>query len=104
MCNKSCNEFVVHCIAVNLIISMFVMFKFYRSCYHCWNVYRGTDEHFGISDKIDIVNSTLGKALGGAAGKTELQVFHFYLLLCSVQCQYILYSEFIYIYDITNCL
>lgn len=29
---------------------------------------RGTDEHFGISDKIDIVNSTLGKALGGAAG------------------------------------
>ena len=77
----------MHCIAVNLIISMFVMFKFYCSCYHCWNVYRGTDEHFGISDKIDIVNSTLGKALGGAAGKTELQVFLFYLLL-SVQFQY----------------
>lgn len=32
-------------------------------------LYRGTDEHFGISDKIDIVNSTLGKALGGAAGR-----------------------------------
>ncbi|XP_061178521.1 2-amino-3-ketobutyrate coenzyme A ligase, mitochondrial-like [Saccostrea echinata] len=29
---------------------------------------RGTDEHFGVSDRIDIVNSTLGKALGGAAG------------------------------------
>ena len=51
------------------------------------NVYRGTDEHFGISDKIDIINSTLGKALGGAAGKTELHVYHFYHLL-SVQCQY----------------
>ncbi|XP_062578253.1 2-amino-3-ketobutyrate coenzyme A ligase, mitochondrial-like [Saccostrea cucullata] len=29
---------------------------------------RGTDEHFGVSDRIDIINSTLGKALGGAAG------------------------------------
>ncbi|KAK3103890.1 hypothetical protein FSP39_022684 [Pinctada imbricata] len=29
---------------------------------------RGTDEHFGVSHRIDIVNSTLGKALGGAAG------------------------------------
>ena len=29
---------------------------------------RGTLEHFGVTDKIDIVNSTLGKALGGATG------------------------------------
>ncbi|XP_048730811.2 2-amino-3-ketobutyrate coenzyme A ligase, mitochondrial-like [Ostrea edulis] len=29
---------------------------------------RGTDEHFGVGNKIDIINSTLGKALGGAAG------------------------------------
>ena len=29
---------------------------------------QGTPEHFGVSDKIDIVNSTLGKALGGATG------------------------------------
>jgi len=29
---------------------------------------RGTPEHFGVQDKVDIVTSTLGKALGGAAG------------------------------------
>ena len=31
-------------------------------------VYRGTDEHLGCSGRVDIINSTLGKALGGAAG------------------------------------
>ena len=29
---------------------------------------RGTDEFFGVMGKVDIINSTLGKALGGAAG------------------------------------
>ncbi|HEV2123995.1 MAG TPA: glycine C-acetyltransferase [Chloroflexota bacterium] len=29
---------------------------------------RGTAEHFGVLDRIDITTSTLGKALGGAAG------------------------------------
>ncbi|KAJ9051259.1 hypothetical protein DSO57_1006182 [Entomophthora muscae] len=29
---------------------------------------RGTAEHFGVQDKVHIVNSTLGKALGGASG------------------------------------
>lgn len=29
---------------------------------------RGTPEHFGVSDKIDIITGTLGKALGGASG------------------------------------
>ncbi len=29
---------------------------------------RGTPEHCGVSDRVDIVTSTLGKALGGAAG------------------------------------
>jgi glycine C-acetyltransferase len=29
---------------------------------------RGTPEHFGVLDRIDIITSTLGKALGGAAG------------------------------------
>ena len=29
---------------------------------------RGTAEHFGVVDRIDIVTSTLGKALGGASG------------------------------------
>lgn len=29
---------------------------------------RGTAEHFGLEDRVDIVTGTLGKALGGAAG------------------------------------
>ena len=29
---------------------------------------RGTEEYFGMEGKVDIINSTLGKALGGAAG------------------------------------
>ncbi|XP_074598849.1 glycine C-acetyltransferase [Brevipalpus obovatus] len=29
---------------------------------------RGTEEFFGVSGQVDIINSTLGKALGGAAG------------------------------------
>lgn len=29
---------------------------------------RGTAEHYGMSDRVDIVTGTLGKALGGAAG------------------------------------
>ncbi len=29
---------------------------------------RGTPEHFGVSDRVDLVTGTLGKALGGAAG------------------------------------
>lgn len=30
---------------------------------------RGAEEHLGIGQPCDIINSTLGKALGGAAGK-----------------------------------
>lgn len=29
---------------------------------------RGTPEHFGVGDRIDIITGTLGKALGGASG------------------------------------
>lgn len=29
---------------------------------------RGTPEYFGVEDKVDIINSTLGKAMGGASG------------------------------------
>ena len=32
------------------------------------NTGRGTPEHFGVQDKIDILTGTLGKALGGASG------------------------------------
>src|SRR5439155_10419514 len=29
---------------------------------------RGTPEHFGVMNRVDIITSTLGKALGGAVG------------------------------------
>lgn len=29
---------------------------------------RGTPDHFGVADRVDVVTSTLGKSLGGAAG------------------------------------
>mmetsp|Transcript_34633 Transcript_34633/g.6236 ORF Transcript_34633/g.6236 Transcript_34633/m.6236 type:complete len:93 (-) Transcript_34633:320-598(-) len=29
---------------------------------------RGTPEYFGVSEQVDIINSTMGKALGGATG------------------------------------
>jgi len=29
---------------------------------------RGTDEHCGVQGRVDVINSTLGKALGGATG------------------------------------
>ena len=32
-------------------------------------IFRGTEEFFGCDGRVDIINSTLGKALGGAAGK-----------------------------------
>ena len=30
--------------------------------------HRGTEEYYGLSGAVDIINSTLGKALGGASG------------------------------------
>ena len=30
--------------------------------------FRGTEEYLGLNNRVDIINSTLGKALGGAAG------------------------------------
>lgn len=32
------------------------------------NFCRGTEEYFNVMGKVDIINSTLGKALGGASG------------------------------------
>lgn len=37
------------------------LLRFFSRC-------RGTDELLGVMDQVTIINSTLGKALGGAAG------------------------------------
>ena len=37
---------------------------------------RGTDEHFGLLGEVDIVNSTLGKAMGGATGAHTPLLYH----------------------------
>lgn len=48
---------------------------------------RGTDELLGLMDQVTIINSTLGKALGGAAGAASNQQdpfinqTHFYTFL-----------------------
>ena len=31
-------------------------------------IFRGTEDHFNMMGSVDIINSTLGKALGGASG------------------------------------
>lgn len=42
---------------------------------------RGTDEHCGVAGQVDIINSTLGKAMGGATGPLDrshtLTLLHF---------------------------
>lgn len=44
---------------------------------------RGTDELLGVMDRVHIVNSTLGKALGGAAGLFLYLTFDFNMhLIC----------------------
>lgn len=40
---------------------------------HAFISHRGTDELLGVMDRVHIVNSTLGKALGGAAGEYRYQ-------------------------------
>ena len=38
------------------------------------SVCRGTEEYCSVEGKVDIINSTLGKALGGAAGQWFIAV------------------------------
>ena len=40
----------------------------------CVSVCRGTEEYCSVEGKVDIINSTLGKALGGAAGQWFIAV------------------------------
>jgi len=37
----------------------------------CFLLLRGTEEHLKQMGRVDIINSTLGKALGGAAGISQ---------------------------------
>ena len=43
---------------------------------------RGTDEHCGVAGQVDIINSTLGKAMGGATGPAQRTV-HLLISPCS---------------------
>jgi hypothetical protein len=47
---------------------------------------RGTDEYRKVKGRINIINSTLGKALGGAAGSSECHINIIYIRLNN--CQY----------------
>jgi 7-keto-8-aminopelargonate synthetase-like enzyme len=37
---------------------------------------RGTEEYLNVMGKVDIINNTLGKALGGAAGTNVYVTVH----------------------------
>lgn len=50
-------------------------------------LYRGIDEYFGISDKIDIVNLILGKVLGGVVGRKWL--------FCFIEIYLCIYVEYV---------
>lgn len=41
---------------------------------------RGTDEYAGVRAQVDIINSTLGKALGGATGTLARDMAHVFFL------------------------
>lgn len=48
---------------------------------------RGTDELLGVMDRVHIINSTLGKALGGAAGEYHVKEgFFFNIFSHSTDC------------------
>ena len=42
---------------------------------------RGTDEHCGVLGQVDVINSTLGKALGGGTGHFLQPLLHLYSTL-----------------------
>ena len=48
---------------------------------------RGTEEYFGMKGKVDIINSTLGKALGG--------IFSLYLYNSYAVCLHLFFALFI---------
>ena len=46
---------------------IFLAFSVFSSN-HLGFLCRGTEEYCGVENRVDIINSTLGKAVGGAAG------------------------------------
>ena len=52
---------------LSLFGNTFVCSKLNEAIFLCLE-FRGTEEHFDIMGRVTIINSTLGKALGGAAG------------------------------------
>ena len=38
-------------------------------------IFRGTEDYLNCKGRVDIINSTLGKALGGSAGDHALMLF-----------------------------
>lgn len=63
-------EAVLHSMPKYCLISYYIILQV---DVHAFISHRGTDELLGVMDKVHIVNSTLGKALGGAAGAYKYQ-------------------------------
>ena len=49
---------------------------FIHKIYWKWFIFfRGTEDYLNCKGRVDIINSTLGKALGGSAGDHALMLF-----------------------------
>lgn len=57
------------CLQMHSATSLLIFCYLTSQCMYAFPSFlRGTEEHAGLVGKVDIINSTLGKALGGAAG------------------------------------
>ena len=54
----------MHCSFYNFIFYFIQHIQILKAYFY----FRGTEEYTGVSGRVDIINSTLGKALGGASG------------------------------------
>lgn len=61
LCSQFSRGVPLFCMCVHLFLSGMYWFWYFV-------IHRGTDELLGVMDRVHIINSTLGKALGGAAG------------------------------------
>jgi len=58
-------------------------------------MFRGTEEYCGVEGKVDVINSTFGKALGGAAGQSAAVLFHFLFIYLFIY--YFIVSCFVFV-------